>query len=409
MGHTHIQMNGLIKMFKEKFPIFKNTNMVFLDSAASTQKPQVVLDALVDFYQTAYANVHRGSCHLATLATTQYETARKTVASFLNVPSEQVIFTKGATEGINLVAHGYENLLQKEDEILVSIAEHHANFVPWQQLAKNKGAKFVTFNIKENGELDLNDFLLKLNKKTKIVAVSYMSNVLGIENQIQLIIEKAHAVGARVMVDGAQAVAHKKVDLTLLDADYFAFSGHKMYAPTGIGVLSGKKDALELLPPYQFGGDMVETVTVLETQFKNIPYKFEAGTPPFAEAIALARAIDFLNEITMDKISSYEKELSAYLQAELLKIEEVEIFAPHLNKQGIISFNVKGVHPTDIAFILAEQSVCVRVGHHCAMPLHKYLGKDITLRVSLALYNDKNDVDAFIVALKKGIQLLRRY
>lgn len=395
-------------MFKEKFPIFKKTNMVFLDSAASTQKPQIVLDALIDFYQTAYANVHRGSCHLSALATTRYEDARKTIALFLNIPEEQVIFTKGATESINLVAHGYEKILQKDDEILVAIAEHHANFVSWQQVAKNTGAKFVTFDVKENGELDLDDFLLKLNKKTKLVAISYVSNVLGIENPVQFIIEKAHSVGARVMVDGAQAIAHKKIDLTKLDADYFAFSGHKVYAPTGIGVLSGKKEALQALPPYQFGGDMVETVSISETVFKDIPHKFEAGTPPFAEAIALARAIDFLNSISMEQISSYEKELTTYLLGELLKIEDVEIFAPHMDKEGIVAFNVKGIHPTDIAFILAEQSVCVRVGHHCAMPLHKYFGKDITLRVSLAIYNDKADVDAFIVALKKSIHLLKR-
>ena len=395
-------------MYKEKFPIFNNTDMIFLDSAASTQKPQVVLDSLLGFYQTEYANVHRGSCQLSNIATTKYEAARQKIAKFLNAPHKQIIFTKGATESINLVAHGYASLLKEGDEILVSIAEHHANFVSWQQIAKKCGAKFVTFDIKKNGELDLIDFKEKLNSNTKVVAVSYLSNVLGVENPVQEIIDQAHKVGAHVLVDGAQAVAHKKLDLAKLDADFFVFSGHKMYGPTGIGVLYGKKEVLEMIPPYQYGGDMVRQVSIDKTTFKEIPYKFEAGTPPFAEAIALASAVDFLTDISMEQVENYEKELTKYLQLELEKIENVEILSPNEKKEGIVAFTVKNIHSTDIAFMLAEQSICVRVGHHCAMPLHERLGKEISLRVSLAIYNDKNDIDKFILALKKCIDLFKR-
>ena len=328
-------------MYKEKFPIFNNTDMVFLDSAASTQKPQVVLDTLLGFYQTEYANVHRGSCQLSNIATTKYEAARQKVANFLNVPHKQIIFTKGATESINLVAYGYASLLKEGDEILVSIAEHHANFVSWQQIAKKCGAKFVTFDIKQNGELDLSDFKEKLNSNTKVVAVSYLSNVLGVENPVQEIIEQAREVGARVLVDGAQAVAHKKLDLTKLDADFFVFSGHKIYGPTGIGVLYGKKEALEMLPPYQYGGDMVNQVGVDKTTFKEIPYKFEAGTPPFAEAIALASAVDFLTDISMEQIENYEKELTRYLQLELEKLRMLKFYLQMKKKKVLLPLRSK--------------------------------------------------------------------
>ena len=286
-------MNGWQTMYKDKFPLFKKNDFVFLDSAASTQKPQKVLDSLVSFYQNQYANVHRGSCHLASQATFLYEEARQKIARFIHAPSEQVIFTKGATESINLVASGYRTLLKQDDEILVSIAEHHANFVSWQQVAKETGAKFITFDILENGEINLKDFEEKLSPRTKIVAFTHLSNVLGVVYPVKKMVDMAHKVGAKVLLDGAQSVAHLPVDMIDLDIDYFVFSGHKLYAPTGIGVLYGKSEALEILPPYQFGGDMVEKVSVQETTFKSIPYKFEAGTPPFAEAIALGTAIDF--------------------------------------------------------------------------------------------------------------------
>ena len=400
-------MNGWQTMYKDKFPLFKKNDFVFLDSAASTQKPQKVLDSLVSFYQNQYANVHRGSCHLASQATFLYEEARQKIARFIHAPSEQVIFTKGATESINLVASGYRTLLKQDDEILVSIAEHHANFVSWQQVAKETGAKFITFDILENGEINLEDFEEKLSSRTKIVAFTHLSNVLGVVYPVKKMVYMAHKVGAKVLLDGAQSVAHLPVDMIDLDIDYFVFSGHKLYAPTGIGVLYGKSEALEILPPYQFGGDMVEKVSVQETTFKSIPYKFEAGTPPFAEAIALGTAIDFLSDITMQKIEQDEKELTQYLLKGLLDIDDVEIVAPNQNKQGIISFVVKGVHPSDIAFTLSEQKICIRLGHHCAIPIHNRLGYEATLRVSLGLYNDKNDIDIFLNALKKSISLFK--
>ena len=327
-------------MFKSDFPIFQEQKFVFLDSAASTQKPKVVLDSLLSFYQTQYANVHRGSCHLASQATFLYEDARKKVARFIHSPVEQIVFTKGATESINLVANGYRQILTQDDEVLVSIAEHHANFVSWQQVAHMTGAKFVTFDILDNGEINLDDFKSKLSSKTKIVAFSHLSNVLGLVNPVKKIVSMAHAVGARVLLDGAQSIAHLPIDVDQLDIDYFVFSGHKLYAPTGIGVLYGKRDALDMLPPYQFGGDMVEKVYTDETIFKSIPYKFEAGTPPFAEAIALGVAIDYLSTISMREIEKEEQKLTQYLISGLSEIEEVEFVATHAEKQGIVSFVV---------------------------------------------------------------------
>jgi cysteine desulfurase/selenocysteine lyase len=362
---------------------------------------------MVDFCQTKYANVHRGTCHLASLATIEYENARKKVAEFINSPAEQVIFTKGATESINLIANGYIGLLSSDDEILVSISEHHANFVPWQQLAKKTGARFVTFDILNNGEINLSDFEQKLSSKTKIVAITHMSNVLGVINPVESLIQKAHEYGAKVVLDAAQSIAHLGVNVQNLDCDFMVFSGHKLYGPTGIGVLYGTKEALNLLSPYQYGGDMVQSVSIDETVFKKIPYKFEAGTPPFVEAVGLAKAIEYVSDISMKKIEEHEKTLTAYLIKKLNDMDGVEIIAPNENKRGIVSFVVKDIHPTDIAFILSEQNICIRVGHHCAMPLHKRLGIDVSLRVSLGVYNDENDVDLFINALQKSISFFK--
>ncbi len=395
-------------MFKNQFPIFQNEKINYLDTAASAQKPQLVIDEMVDFYQNKYANVHRGSCHLASMATSAYEEARKTVAQFINASEKQIVFTKGATESLNLIANGYADLLTKDDEILVSIEEHHANFVPWQQIALKTGAKFTTFDILDNGEIDMDDFEKKLSHKTKLVAISQLSNVLGIVNPIQEICQKAHKVGARVVVDAAQSIAHMGVDVKKLDCDFLVFSGHKLYGPTGIGVLYGKEDALNILSPYQYGGDMVQSVFVEKTVFKDAPHKFEAGTPPFVEAIGLKKAIEFMNDISVGEIEKHERNLTTYLLGELEKISEVEILATNPNKTGIVSFTLKEIHPTDIAFILSQQNICVRVGHQCAMPLHQRLGKEISLRVSFGIYNDQEDVDDFIMALKKSILFFKR-
>ena len=391
-------------MFKEDFPLLTHTT--YLDSAASAQKPDCVLRVMDDFYRTTYANIHRGQCAIATRATTMYEEARQTVARFIHAEAKNIIFTKGATESINLVANGYRSLLKPGDEVLICIAEHHADFVPWQQICQMTGATFKTFGLLADGQWDLEDFKSKLSDKTKLVAVAQLSNVLGILNPLREVITQAHAVGTRVLIDGAQGIAHTPVDVVGMDCDYYAFSGHKLYGPTGIGVLYGKTDALEALPPYQFGGDMIKTVTVEKTEFADIPARFEAGTTPFVEAIGLAEAIDYISKIGMDKIAEHEKKLTSCLLKELNGIPGLELMGTCPEKQGLVAFNIKGVHPADIAFVLAKENICVRVGHHCAMPLHQTLGKDASLRVSFGLYNDEGDVAVFMKALKKALSLL---
>ena len=396
-----------MKNFKQDFPIFQNKDIIFLDSAASTQKPICVLNGLREFYATSYANVHRGSCDLANEATIAYESSRQKMASFIHADTKQIIFTKGATESINLVATGYTFMLKEGDEVLVSESEHHANFVPWQQACIRSGAIFKTFKILPSGEVDLVDYQKQLSQKTKIVAVTQLSNVLGVINPIIEMVKMAHVVGAKVLIDGAQSIAHIPVDVQKLDCDYFVFSGHKLYAPTGIGVLYGKKEALEILPPYQFGGDMIREVTVEKTTFADLPNKFEAGTPPFAEAIALGYAIDYLNEIGMENVAQTEADLTHYLIERLSKMNQIDILGDPALKNGIVSFVVNGIHPSDIAFALAKQHICVRVGHHCAMPIHKCFHQSVSIRVSLGIYNDQSDIDSFIKALDKAIHLFQ--
>ena len=393
-------------MFKSDFPILSDQRLVYLDSAASAQKPSSVLKAMDDFYRTTYANVHRGQCEIATNATKMYEDARATVADFIRTKPQNIVFTKGATEAVNLVASGYEHLLNPGDEVLVSIAEHHADFVPWQQVCRRTGATFRVFNLLPDGRFDLDDLKSKLSAKTKMVAVSQLSNVLGILNPIHEVIALAHQVGARVLIDGAQGIAHTPVDVTEIDCDYYVFSGHKIYGPTGIGVLYGKDEALEALPPYQFGGDMIKTVSVEQTDFADIPARFEAGTPPFVEAIGLAEAIRYISQIGMNKIADHERTLTQNLLSELRKIAKVNLMGTCPDKQGLVAFNVAGIHPTDIAFVLSKQGICTRVGHHCAMPLHHYFGTEVSLRVSFGLYNDEQDIDRFMASLHKALSLL---
>ena len=391
-----------MKMLKKDFKIFEK-DYIYLDSAASTQKPQMVLDGIISFYQNDYANVHRGSCELALTATKLYEEARQTVANFIHADSKEVVFTKGATESINLVASSYSRTLKKGDEVLVCIAEHHANFVPWQQACELSGATFKTFNVLDDGRWDLDDFEKQLTKNTKVVAVAHISNVLGIINPIEKVTKLAHKVGAKVMVDAAQSVAHISINVKKLDCDYLAFSGHKIYGPNGIGVLYGKSEALEELKPYQFGGDMVDKVTVKKTTFAEIPARFEAGTPPIANAIGLSFALKYLCNIELQQIENKEKNVFKKLVRELKKIKGIQFLGDPDLKSNLIAFNVVGIHPDDLNLILAKENVCVRVGHHCAMPVHARFGVKASLRVSLGLYNDEEDVDAFIVALQKAI------
>lgn len=392
-------------MYKADFPIFANQKLIYLDSAASTQKPYVVLDAMDTFYKTIYSNVHRGNCAIAVAATEQYEQARQTVADFIHTIPQNIVFTKGATEAVNLIASGFAQLLKPGDEVLVSMAEHHAVFVPWQQACLKSGATFKVVNILPDGRLDMDDLKAQLSPKTKVLAITHLSNVLGVVNPVAEIARLAHEVGALMLVDGAQSVAHLPIDVEQLDCDYFVFSGHKIYGPTGIGVLYGKKEALELLPPYQFGGDMIQEVSIERTTFAELPARLEAGTPPIVETIGLAAALRYVSKIGMAQIAAYEQALTKQLTDELVQIENIQILGNPQLKSGIVAFTIQNVHPSDLAFILAKQNICVRVGHHCAMPIHQCFHQSVSLRVSLGVYNSPEDIQIFVQSLKKALSL----
>ena len=391
-------------MFKSDFPIFQNNaDLVFLDSAASAQKPKCVLDAMTDFYTHSYSNVHRGNCDLAGMATNLYEHARQVVADFIGTNSKNVVFTSGATAAVNLVVNGLEYDIRPSDEILIFIGEHHADFVPWQQLCLRTNAVLKIVEVTSDGRVDMADFETKLSDRTRLVAVTHQSNVLGVENPVKEIVSLAHQHGALVLIDGSQSVAHMPINVSDIACDYFVFSGHKLYGPTGIGVLYGKTEALERLAPTVFGGDMVREVTTFKTTFADLPARLEAGTPPFVEAVGLGEAIRYVSGIGMEKIASHEIALTQKLIEQLKKINGIQILGGGYYNTGLVSFNIEGIHPSDIAFALSKQHICVRVGHHCAMPIHERLKTSVSLRVSFGLYNDETDVDAFIRALKKAL------
>lgn len=382
--------------------------LVYLDNGASTQKPQCVIDAIHQFYSRDYANVHRGIHSLSQRATDQFEAARETVREFIGAPSlEEVIFTTGTTDGINLVAecYGAQNVTAG-DEILVSEMEHHSNIVPWQILAERKGAKVVVIPVLENGELDIEAFNDFLSKKTKIVAITQVSNALGTVNPLQDIITAAHKVGAKVVVDGAQSVAHMAVNVVELDVDFFVFSGHKIFAPTGIGILYGKRDLLNAMPPYRSGGDMIKTVSFSGTEYNVLPYKFEAGTPHIAGAIGLAAALDYLNSLGMDNIEAYEAQLLTYAAEQMAQVPNLRIVGTANNKAGVLSFVVEGAHASDLGTLLDHQGIAIRVGHHCAMPVMEKFGLEATSRASLAMYNTQDDIDRLVAALNRAIKML---
>ena len=389
-------------MFKKDFPILAQ-NITYLDSAATTQKPKILLNQTDTFYKKDYANVHRGTCALANQATTMYEQAREKVADFIGATSKNIVFTKGATEAINLVAAGYAQMLHEGDEILVSIAEHHANFVPWQQACLRSGATFKVFNILPDGRFDMDDFKAKLTNKTKMVAIGHISNVLGIVNPVKEIVKLVHEKGAKVLLDAAQSISHLPIDVKDLDVDYLAFSGHKVYGPTGIGVLYGKTECLNELPPYQFGGDMIDEVKLEGTTFALAPAKFEAGTPPITQAIGLGVSLEYLKKIGFDKIQKHEKSLMKFLIKGLKEIPNIQFLGDPKYKTALVSFNITGIHPNDLGFILAKESICVRIGHHCAMPLHQHFKMAASLRVSFGLYNTGEDVRTFLKAFHKAI------
>ncbi|MCR5506690.1 MAG: SufS family cysteine desulfurase [bacterium] len=394
--------------FRKYFPIFKqNPKIVYLDSGASAQKPDCVLESMTKFYETTYANIHRGLYEFSEKSTELYDEVRGKVAKFIGAkdPSE-IIFTKGTTDAINLLASSYSKLLKKNDEIIVSEIEHHSNLLPWKNLEDVVCAKVKYLPVLDDCELDYDWLEKNISPNVKLVCVSGQSNVLGVKNDIQRIIKIAHSVGAKVLVDGAQLTVHSKLDVSLLDVDFYAFSGHKIYGPTGVGILYGKKELLDVMPPYQLGGDMVESVSLDKVIFKQAPSKFEAGTPPITEVVGLGSAIDFLENIGMEKIEDYSLKLTQYLQSELLKISGVRILSSK-KSNAIVSFVVDGVSSFDIGVMLGQKGVCVRVGKHCAEPLHNRFGVDSSIRASVGIYNDENDIDKFIDALKNVLSLLR--
>lgn len=377
--------------------------LVFLDSAASAQKPIVVLDTLMRVYSKEYANIHRGIYHLSELATRQFEEARQKIAKFINAQSaDEIIFTKGATEAINLVAHSYgSHFLKEGDEIIISEMEHHANIVPWQQIALTMGLKIKVTPITDEGELDFDAFKTMLNKKTKIVAMVHMSNALGSIVPIKKVIDEAHKVGAVVLVDACQSIAHKTIDVQELDADFLVFSGHKIYGPNGTGALYGKYHLLEKMPPYQTGGEMIDNVDFLGSTFRKPPFRFEAGTPVIAEVIAFGAAIDFVQSQNREAIAVHEESLLQYMTTEINNLSGFKIIGTAKHKAGVVSFTHEQAHPHDIGTILDKCGVSVRAGHHCTQPLMKRLGIPATARASLAMYNNESDIKALIDGLHK--------
>lgn len=394
----------LAKKLKEDFPIFKTGSFAYLDNAATTQKPKQVLEAMEHYYHAENANPLRGLYELSLKATEAYEEAREAVAKFLNAKeSAEIIFVRNATEGLNLIAYTYGRaFLQEGDEIMLPVSEHHSNFIPWQQLAKEKGLKLHFLEPNEEGIITEESFRAVLNPKVKLVAMAQVSNVLGNIQDIKLFAKLTHEIGAVFVCDGAQSVPHTKVDVQDLDVDFLAFSGHKLYAPMGIGAVYGKKELLEKMPPFLFGGEMIEYVTKEGATWAELPHKFEAGTVNVGGAVGLTVAISYLDKVGFSFIEEREAELCAYLMEGMEKVPHVHIVGSKDPKRhhGIVTFTIDGVHPHDIAAIFNSNQVCVRAGHHCAQPLMKFLGTPSTTRVSLGLYNTKEDVDAFLAALK---------
>lgn len=399
--------------YKNDFPILTNSNIAYLDSGATTQKPREVLNAITQYYETSNANPHRGAYKLSIKATEVYDKAREKVAKFINSESsKQIVFTRNATESLNLIAYSYGlNNLKKDDKIVISIMEHHSNLVPWQYVSKKTGAKLEYMYTNENGELTEKEIAEKITNGVKIVGITHVSNVLGTINPVKEIIKKAHEVGAIVVLDASQSVPHMKVDVRDLDADFLVFSGHKMLSPLGIGVLYGKKELLENMDPFLYGGDMIEYVYEQETSFAEIPTKFEAGTQNVEGAVGLAAAIDYLEKVGMDNVEKIEKELMKYALSELSKLNFVTVYGPkEIEKHAsVISFNVNGIHPHDVASILDSKNVCVRSGNHCAQPLLRYMGIDSTCRASFYIYNTKGDIDRLIEALYKTKDMFSKW
>lgn len=415
MSHSGIasvkSLSGLDPLaVRSQFPILQTEvhgkPLVYLDNAATTQKPQIVLDKLVEYYTAMNANIHRGVHKLSEVSTAAHDRARSTVRRFLNARSDkEIIFVRGCTEAINLVAESWGRTHVKAgDEILITHLEHHSNIVPWQLLSQATGAKLVVVPINDRGEVVLEDFQARLNERTKVVAFSHVSNALGSIQPAEELTRLAKTVGAVVVIDGAQATPHTTVDVQKIGCDFYAFSGHKVYAPTGIGVLYGREELLRAMPPYQGGGDMIASVSFEETTYNELPFKFEAGTPDIGGAIALGTALEWLTELGLEKIAAHEAELVAYASQQLAAIPGVTLVGTAEQKAGVVSFTIEGIHPHDIGTFLDQEGVAIRTGHHCAQPVMERFGIPATARASFAPYNTKDDVDRLIAAVKKTVE-----
>lgn len=401
------------KDLRKDFPIFENRDIVYLDSGATTQRPIQVIDAIDNFYKKNNANPHRGAYSLSIDATNEYENTRAKIAKFINAPkAEQIIFSKNASESLNLIAYSYGlTNLKKDDEVVISIMEHHSNLVPWQFVTKQTESKLSYMYINDNFELSIDEIRKKITEKTKIVGITHVSNVLGTINPVKDIIDYAHKKGAVVVLDASQSIPHMKIDVQELDADFVVFSGHKMLAPLGIGVLYGKEELLNKMPPFLMGGDMIEYVYEQDTTFAPLPNKFEAGTQNVEGVVGLGAAIDYINQVGYDTIQEIEESVVNYALDELSKLEFIDLYTTknRPNHSAVISFNIRGIHPHDVASILDSCGVCVRSGNHCAQPLMRFLGIDSTCRASFYFYNNKEDVDKLVEALKKAYKTFEKY
>ena len=400
-----------VNKIRQDFPILnRQVNgkpLVYFDNAATSQTPQQVIDVIVDYYSNYNANIHRGVHALSQEATDKYEAARKTIQNHFNAKHiYEVILTSGTTHSINLVANGFASLLNEKDELIVSALEHHSNIVPWQMLCEKTGATLKVIPMNNHGELDMDAYTNLLSKNTKLVFVNHISNALGTINPIETIIEKAHQVGAAVLIDGAQACPHIKTDVQALDVDFYVASAHKMCGPTGVGMLYGKEEWLKKLPPYQGGGEMIDQVTFEKTTYAGLPHKFEAGTPNICGGIAFGAAIDYMNAIGFDNISNYEHELLEYGTQKLLEIEGLKIYGTSKNKTSVISFNLESIHPYDVGTLLDKMGIAVRTGHHCTQPIMDFYKIPGTVRASFAFYNTREEIDALVTAVKKAKMML---
>lgn len=400
-----------IQKIRADFPILQskvhNKPLVYFDNAATTQKPNLVIERIKNYYEKQNANIHRGVHHLSQVSTQDYEDARIKIQHYIGASkSSEIIFTKGTTDGINLIASSFGALLKEGDEILISAMEHHSNIVPWQLLADAKKIELKIIPIAQDGTLLMEEFERLLTAKTKLVSITHISNTLGTINPIENIISKSHAFGAKVLVDGAQSIQHGEINVSTLDCDFFVFSGHKIFGPTGIGILYGKEQILDEMPPYQGGGDMIKSVSFEKTTFNELPFKFEAGTPNIVGGIALGSAIEYIESLDKQSAFEYEKNLLRYTEQELLKIDGLRIFGTAKEKTSLVSFNVGDIHPFDIGTLLDKQGIAVRTGHHCTQPLMDFYEIPGTLRASFSIYNTVEEVGQFLTALKRAISVL---